>query len=440
MQSGRGRARVSPSMRQSIVGLMILLSLGFLGGFVLWLNNFKLRERSYEATIMFANAGGMTPGTKVSFRGIQVGQVLAVDPRPEGAAVRVEIAPADRLIPRDSLIEAIQAGLVGETSIDITPIEPVSLKDISAPPLDPECDPTQIICDGSLLEGGERLDVNALIRSTLRISKALEDPNTIELVESIAQNTSSALANLSALSKESAGLIKDVKDSGSLQTLNSTLLSLNKTANNLNELSQETAGLMKDVRQSGSIDTLNSTLTSMGEAAEQLRVFMVVNQDRVAVTLTNIEQTSTQLRKTLSSLDPVLSEVDGGELLTNLEAMSADAAALTRNLRNLSTGLNDSTTLVTVQELLDSARTVFQNLQKITSDMDEITGDPKLRNDLMRLIQGLSDLVSSTEQLQQQLEYAQKLDRLAAEVAQARSKSNPAPIPSSPEKDDKDRK
>ena len=54
----------------------------------------------------------------------------------------------------------------------------------------------------------------------------------------------------------------------------------------------------------------------------------------------------------------------------------------------------------------------FQNAQKITSDLDELTGDPALRENLRQLINGLSGLVSSTEQLQQQVEVAQTLDTL----------------------------
>jgi len=60
-----------------------------------------------------------------------------------------------------------------------------------------------------------------------------------------------------------------------------------------------------------------------------------------------------------------------------------------------------------LQQTLDSARVTFQNAQKITSDLDELTGDPAFRENIRQLINGLSGLVSSTQQLQQQVEVAE---------------------------------
>ena len=102
---------------------MVLAALGLMGAVVLWVQNFSLRGRSYQATILFPNAGGMAAGTNVAYRGVKVGQVLDVTPEPAGVVVEIEISPADRLIPSNARIEATQAGLVGETSIDITPLQ-----------------------------------------------------------------------------------------------------------------------------------------------------------------------------------------------------------------------------------------------------------------------------------------------------------------------------
>ena len=43
MQNLRGGRGMSPSTRQSTVGLMLLAALGFLGVFILWVQNFSLR-------------------------------------------------------------------------------------------------------------------------------------------------------------------------------------------------------------------------------------------------------------------------------------------------------------------------------------------------------------------------------------------------------------
>ena len=410
MQNTGGRRRFSPSMVQSAVGLMILVTLGSLGGLVLWVTNFSFGGRSYKATFLFPNAGGMTEGTRVAYRGVAVGQVLNIEPETGGVAIEVEIWPADRLIPTNSRIEATQAGLVGETSIDITPLQPLPPEGVTAKPLDPDCEPTVIICNGSRLEGEGRLDVNALIRSLLQISNRLNDPEVTTSIRSVVQNINRATDSAS-------DVFEQVRQSGSIKNLNSTLASLDQAADELSDL-------LASVRQREGLKTLDSTLVSLGEAADQINVFMAVNQDRVATTINSIGQTSDQLRVTVSKLDPAIEQIAQGELIPNLEAMSANAVDLTANLRDFSTNLNDPDTVVMLQQLLDSARSVFENINKITSDVDELTGNPEFRKDLEKLIQGLSNLVSSTQKLQQQVEYAQRLSEMAAEIAEVNPEGN----------------
>ncbi len=115
MQNVQGGRRRPPSRQQSIIGLMLLAAIGLLGFFVLWVQNFSLRGRSFQATILFPNAGRMSPGTNVTYRGVSVGRVESIVAEPEGVVVGIEISPADRLIPANSRIEVVQAGLVGES-------------------------------------------------------------------------------------------------------------------------------------------------------------------------------------------------------------------------------------------------------------------------------------------------------------------------------------
>ena len=74
-------------------------------------------------------------------------------------------------------------------------------------------------------------------------------------------------------------------------------------------------------------------------------------------------------------------------------------------------------------------------MQKITSDVDELTGNPEFRENVDKLIQGLRNLVSSTQLLQQQLEYDRAFKNLASEIAKiqleesiAPNQQKPAPI------------
>ncbi len=395
-------------MRQSIIGLMLLVSLGLLGLFILWVRNASFGSRSYQAKIIFPNSGGMTPGTRVAYRGVKIGQIATVEPTTEGVEIGVEIA-TERLIPSNSRIEATQAGLVGETSIDITPLQSLPPQADIAKPLDPDCDPSLIICNGSVLQGEGKLDVNALIRSLLRISNIISDPEVTTVIRSIAQDASDSLGEI-------AGLLEEAKQSGSVNNLNSTLASVDRAADRL-------SSLLAEVEQKGSVDTFNSTLASVGGAAKEIRVFLAANEINLAATLDSVTQTSDQIRATTKSITPVIQRVEQGQLLDNLEALTANTAKLTGNLQNFSANVDNSQNILLLEQTLNSARSAFENIQKITSDLDELTGNPELRQDLQQLIQSLSDLTSSTQLLQQQVEYNRSFKRIAAKIANIESES-----------------
>lgn len=399
-------------MRQSIIGLMLLVSFGLLGGLILWVRNFGFGNRNYETTIIFPNAGGMSPGTRVAYRGVKIGQVESVEPQPEGVFIGVVIE-AGRLIPVNSRIEAIQAGLVGETSIDITPLQSLPPSKNIAQPLDPNCNPSVIICDGSTLQGEGKLDVNSLIRSLVRISDIIGNPETTTTVRSVIREANNTLSGFNKL-------LRGVEDGEDLDKLKTTLGSIDRAAN-------EITSLLVEVRQKDSVNNLNSTLASISGAAEQIEVFLAANEVQLVKTLNSIGQTSEQLRSTTKSLTPMIQKAERGEILDNLEIASANAAKLTKNLANFSTEIDNPQNILLLQQTLDSARSSFENINKITSDLDELTGNPELRRDLKNLIKGLSNLTSSTQLLEEQIGYHRYFKDIASEISKMESAGESIP-------------
>ncbi len=61
----------------------------------------------------------------LQIRGVPVGSVLSVQPSLERVNVLAEIKDVTTVIPRNSLIEANQSGLIAEPLIDITPQLPI---------------------------------------------------------------------------------------------------------------------------------------------------------------------------------------------------------------------------------------------------------------------------------------------------------------------------
>lgn len=404
----------SRMVREGSVGLLILAGIGLFGGLILWLRGFNPSNRSFSVTVEFATTGGVQLGSPVRYRGVTVGRISRISPNSNGVAIQIDIAPADLIIPRDSEVTVNQSGLLGETVLDIVPRKPLPDGVVAAKPLDRDCNKEIILCEDSRVNGTLGISTDELVRASIRFANVYSDPQFTGNINSLTKNSSDAAAQIVVLSKEVTSLVKSARQE--VGTFSGTAKSISNAANQF--------GL--------TIGQVNSLVTA--------------NRATLVSTLDNLNQTSGQLRLTVARLSPTLDRIQQGQLIQNLETLSANAAQASTNLRDVSVRLNNPSNLTVLQQTLDSARATFQNAQKITADLDELTGDPQLRNDLRNLIKGLSGLTSSTQQLQQQAQVAQVLEPLATTAPQptvtpevteplfgiTRSPSSLAPSPTSP--------
>lgn len=371
------------TVREGSVGLLILLGIVLFTGVALWLRGLDPANRSFKIFIEFANSAGLQDGAPVRFRGVTVGKIVGIKPTPNKVEVEAQISPADTIIPRDVIAQVNQSGLISQTAIELAPLSQFS-GTVQTKPLDRNCDSERILCNNARLPGEPGVSVDELIRASVRFANVYTDPAFFNNVNSVVKNTSEAAAEITKLSKEFNLLTQDARQE--LRTFSASAAAISRTADKI------------------------------GVTADQVNNLIAANQATLVSTLDNLGQTSTQLRGTVGNLGTVLNRVDQGELLQNLETLTANAAKASANLRAASDALSSPSNLLMLQQTLDSARSTFQNAQKITADLDELTGDPTFRNNLRNLVNGLSGLVSSTQQLQQQTQTAQILAPIAASL------------------------
>ncbi|ABA22287.1 conserved hypothetical protein [Trichormus variabilis ATCC 29413] len=395
------------TLREGSVGLLFLLGLGAFGVILLWLNRYTAAGSSYKAVVEFANAGGMQRGATVRYRGVKVGRISQIQPGPNAVEVEIEFAQSDLIIPRDVVIEANQTGLISESIIDITPKSSLPTGQNLTKPLDKNCDNSLIVCNNSRLKGQIGISVDALIRSSTDFANTYNNPEFYQRVNRLLETSAQAATGVAALTQDFRGLTKSFQ--GQLGTFASTANTVQRATNEL------TVSTTKTVNQFGiTADKFGTTATQASRLLSDLNSLLNTNRSSLVGALNNITETSNQLRLTVTNLSPSLNRLTQGELIKNLETLSANAAQASANLRNATESLNDPKNAVLLQQTLDSARLTFENTQKITSDLDELTGDPSFRQNLRQLVNGLSGLVSSTDQMEQQAKLATVLESMKA--------------------------
>ncbi|MFN4878003.1 MAG: MlaD family protein [Aphanizomenon sp.] len=392
--------------REGSVGLLLLLGLSAFGVILLWLNKITPGQPSYKAIIEFTNAGGMQKGSAVRFRGVKIGSITTVKPGTNTIEVEIQINSSNLIIPSNSLIEANQSGLISENIIDITPQKEL-LGTVSAKPLDKDCNPSLIICNGSRLKGVIGISADELIRQSSNFAAQYSSEKFYKNVNRTLENSANAAANIANLSKDLQDLSKTFK--GQINVFSDTAATLQRSTTQLTATTTKTADQLGTTAKDFSV-----TAKQASRLLTNLDNLVSTNRSSLVGTLNSMTQTSNQLRQTVTSLSPAINRLTQGKLLDNLETLSANAAEASANLKDASKTLNDPKNIVLLQQTLDAAKSTFENTQKITADLDELTGDPKFRQNMLRLVNGLSKLVSSSQEIQEQTKVAVTLDALKA--------------------------
>ncbi|MGF1566469.1 MAG: MlaD family protein [Nodosilinea sp.] len=366
------------AIREGSVGLLILVAVGLFGGLVLWLRGLNPRSTNYRATFVFENTLGMQEGTAVRYRGVPVGRVLRISPATNNVEVGVEILRADLRIPSDSLIQANQSGLIGETTIDITPARSLSDQELALSPFGDDCDNQVIICDGAQLSGEVGASFDALIRSADGLATAFSDPEIIANLKTTLKNATLFTENATILTTELTDLSQQIQ-----QELDPLVASANRAT-----------------------DSLGNAAAQFEITGTEINSLIVENRGSLVGTLDNINRSTADLKDITATISPAIQSSD---FIQNLDALTADATVAVADIRAITSTFNSPENLVALQQTLDSARNVFQSAHKVLADVDELTGDPLLRQNIRDLINGLNTLVSVTEQLKQDSQLAQTL-------------------------------
>ncbi len=369
----------SRTLREGSVGLLIIFGILVFAGLALWIKGIKFGTKSYKIIADFPDINGIQLGDGVRYRGLQVGKVENIQPGTNGVDVVIEIDSADLLIPRDATLTAQSAGLIGETFIEIIPQSALPVEVANMNPVGSNCDSEKIICDNVRLQGEKGITLDDILPYTYRFSKAYGEPELVNKIDSTVGNAGIAAEEIAGLSRNTSGLVNDLQ-----KEVTNTSSELVATA-----------------------EAFQATTKQINQLSNNVNRLITQNEGQLTNTLETISTTSDRLQNLVAKLDKTVDAANTEKLANNLNELTTNAAVASANLKNITESFGSEQGIVSLQQTLDSARVTFDNAQKITSDLETITGDPSFLENVRELINGLSNLVSTTEQLEQQIQTTQ---------------------------------
>lgn len=208
------------------VGLFLIGGAGIAALTINWILGVNFNKmRSYQAFVEFPFACGIQVGTQVRVRGVKVGNVLSVRPNLERVEVLVEMDDDGIVIPRNSLVEANQSGLIAETIIDITPEIPIPKAQWG--PLDSGCEGEGlVVCDRGKIVGVPGVSMDELVGICTKLAREMDSQNgiakmfaTAETAQDLMKNLEPLLLEAAEIAKELRPMLANVQEQGTLDTI-----------------------------------------------------------------------------------------------------------------------------------------------------------------------------------------------------------------------------
>lgn len=286
------------------VGLVIIVSLLILGGFIVAILGLKIGQPTQTYTTSLRFAGGINPGTAVRYGGMQVGKVREVSVAPMDSS-RIQFTvdiQAETPIKTDSEVFINTIGFLGEYYLEI------STGSSDAPLLPP----------GAEIPAREIATLNDILARTQsaveRVDAALVIINEKILTEDLVE----LRERIDIIGNSMEKLLTDVDQFFAEENREN----IRQTLAHLRSLVQENR---EDIRRS--VESFRSASERLDSLAASLDKLVVENRDNVDALIDDIRAAAVQARGAADRVEKLIAENAGDIAITidNLRATSSNA-------------------------------------------------------------------------------------------------------------------
>lgn len=245
------------SIREAIVGFSLLAAIASALGLSFWLRGISLGRQTWTVNANFNEAAGLAERSPVVYRGVLVGSVRKVRVTPQAVVAELEINHPDLKLARPAFAQIGEASLLGGDA-QVSLISSDKPMPSSAPnPRSKACNPTVALCNGATIQGVQGPSLTSV---TTLMHKMLVEADQMQLLTKVSTATNS----FDRTAKDTSNFMKDGQ--ALAKELESTVKAAQPTITNLNSSSTHLRRLMAALDNPKTLQELQATVSN----AEQL--------------------------------------------------------------------------------------------------------------------------------------------------------------------------
>ena len=234
------------SVREATVGFSILAAAASALGLALWLRGISLNRQTWTVQASFADAAGLAVRSPVSYRGVLVGSVSAIEVNDREVVARLEITDPKLRLARPVLARVVNSSVLGgNAEVDLLSGGP-ALPAGTARPQQAACDNKLMVCSGGRVRGVAQPSLDEVTSTMQRLLDQADREQLIQKLSAATHRFDQAAAATAQLTVDGRLFVKDARQL--VQRLDGSVAEADPVLTNLKQATADAAKASKHVR------------------------------------------------------------------------------------------------------------------------------------------------------------------------------------------------
>ena len=291
------------SFREAAVGLSILAALGITAGLWLRLRGHQLASGAWTITVRLEDAAGLVSRSTVRYRGVDVGMVQSVTPKPGFVEVQARISAPELAIPQPVKAQVSSGSVLGGTAqlVLVGPSKPLATP---AKPTAEDCPAAQQLCAGAVLRGSRGATLDSVTASTTQLLDQAIDLDLLATMDQAAKSLLETSSSFTTAADNTSLLLESLQDL--TRQIGPGVDSINASAANLETMTRHLANVAAELDNPETMAAFRQTVDNMEGATDQLNA-------RAGAILDNVESFTADLDHIGSDIRAITGDPDVAE-------------------------------------------------------------------------------------------------------------------------------